>query len=137
MTFEDCVHTRCWEAAQEAMQVLIVAATYFLRSVAQESHSDVVNHVEALRGIPLQRTSIAIPWPAKHGALRNIADRLVLERLRPFSPMLNPEVRLVELAEVGAAEQLRPAQRPRIRWPGGWRGGVQAGGAALTARLCF
>ena len=110
MTFEDCVHTRCWEAAQEAMQVLIVAATYFLRSVAQESHSDVVNHVEALRGIPLQRTSIAIPWPANHCALRNIADRvaghhfverLVLERLRPFSPMLNPAVRLVELAEVG------------------------------------
>src|ERR1700730_10817781 len=78
--------------------------------MAQESHSDVVNHVEALRGIPLQRTSIAIPWPANHCALRNIADRvaghhfverLVLARLRPFSPMLNPAVRLVELAEVG------------------------------------
>ena len=61
------------------------------------------DHFEALRGIPLQRTSIAIPWPAKHNTLRNIADRVAGLSLRRKTGPGTPEAVLADAQPGGTA----------------------------------
>ena len=51
----------------------------------------------------------------------HFADRLSLERLPPFAPMLNPVEPLWSWLKYYAVEQLRPARRGRTRRPSGRR----------------